>query len=92
MSDLGLVFVTVFLAELGDKTQIAALVWAARDEARPLTVFLAASAALILSTAIAVGLGTLAREHLQAIPLKLVSGLVFLALGAWSIVDHVRAS
>jgi putative Ca2+/H+ antiporter (TMEM165/GDT1 family) len=48
------------------------------------------SLALVCSTAIAVFVGQWAGDHLQRVPLKLISGLVFIALGALAIVDHFR--
>ena len=41
------VFVTIFLAELGDKTQLATLLYASDKDVAKLTVFLGASLALI---------------------------------------------
>ena len=51
------IFVTVFLAELGDKTQLATLLYATGGEQHPLLIFCAAAAALVASTALAVGPG-----------------------------------
>jgi len=45
------VFATVFLAELGDKTQLATLLFASRADARLLTVFAGASVALVTTSA-----------------------------------------
>jgi putative Ca2+/H+ antiporter (TMEM165/GDT1 family) len=49
-------FAAVFLAELGDKTQLAALVLTAQSK-KPYIIFLAASLALIVATAIGVAVG-----------------------------------
>ena len=84
------IFVTVFLAELGDKTQLATLLFAADRQANPLVVFAAASAALVASVAIAVALGTVAERTLTAIPLKLIAGVGFVAIGAWTIWGHFQ--
>jgi len=92
MSGLLVVFTTVFLAELGDKTQIATLLFATRDEHSPVLVFLATAAALTVSSALAVGTGVLAARYLDMIPLRLISGLIFVVLGTWSIVEHFRGA
>lgn len=82
------VFATVFLAELGDKTQLATLLFATERAHHPVVVFIAASAALIVSSAIAVLLGSLAQQYLKAIPLKLIAGIGFIAIGALTVRDH----
>jgi putative Ca2+/H+ antiporter (TMEM165/GDT1 family) len=88
---LAAIFITVFLAELGDKTQLATLLFASEGRHHPLLVFAAAAAALIASTALAVLLGTAAEKYLAIIPLKLIAGTGFILIGAWTIFDHYRA-
>ena len=90
-SPLIVIFVTVFLAELGDKTQLATLLFTVEGERNPWLVFLAASAALIAATGIAVLLGSFAAKYLQDIPLRLIAGTGFILIGLWTIADHVRA-
>lgn len=90
MTQLLLIFLTVFLAELGDKTQLATLLFAADRQQRPVWVFAAATAALIASSAIAVSLGSAAQQQLAAFPLKLISGIAFTLIGAWMIFCHFR--
>jgi len=85
------IFVTVFLAELGDKTQLATILFASEKEYSPTLVFLAAATALVASTAIAVILGSMAGKYLSAIPLKLIAGVGFILIGSWSILEHFRA-
>jgi len=85
------IFVTVFLAELGDKTQLATLLFAADGKAGPLGIFLAAAAALVLSTALAVALGTFAERYLALLPMKLIAGIGFIAIGTWTIAEYYRA-
>jgi putative Ca2+/H+ antiporter (TMEM165/GDT1 family) len=84
------IFVTVFLAELGDKTQLATLLFATDQKTSPILVFLAAASALVATTAIAVALGSVAERYLAAIPLKLIAGIGFVAIGLWTIADHFR--
>jgi putative Ca2+/H+ antiporter (TMEM165/GDT1 family) len=85
------IFVTVFLAELGDKTQLATLLYASGGEQHPLLIFCAAAAALVASTALAVALGTSAAQYLSMVPLKLIAGIGFVAIGAWTIYGHFQA-
>lgn len=92
MSEILIVFTTVFLAELGDKTQLATLLFAADRESAPLPVFFAAAAALVLSTALAVALGFTAERYLAMLPLKLLAGLGFVAIGLWTLWEHFQAA
>ncbi len=92
MQHLLVIFGTVFLAELGDKTQLATLLFAADRQQHPFLIFLAAASALVAATAIAVLLGTLAERYLSMIPLKLIAGLGFMAIGAWTLWDHFSAA
>ena len=86
------VFVTVFLAELGDKTQLATVLFASDENGSRWLVFVAAAGALILSTGLAVLMGAAAERWLGAMPLKLFAGIGFLAIGVWMIVDHLIAA
>ncbi|MBI3675390.1 MAG: TMEM165/GDT1 family protein [Proteobacteria bacterium] len=90
MRELLTIFATVFLAELGDKTQLATLLFASDSKMSPLSVFVAAASALVLSTAIAVMLGTAAERHLAVLPLKLIAGIGFVAIGLWTIAGHFK--
>jgi putative Ca2+/H+ antiporter (TMEM165/GDT1 family) len=51
------IFVTVLFAELGDKTQLSTLLFAADQQVSKIGVFAASSAALVLSSLLAVLLG-----------------------------------
>jgi putative Ca2+/H+ antiporter (TMEM165/GDT1 family) len=77
------VFVTVFVAELGDKTQLATLLYAADADRSRLVVFLAASAALVLTSALGVLAGELVSRTVSPATLRWVAGLGFIAIGAW---------
>jgi putative Ca2+/H+ antiporter (TMEM165/GDT1 family) len=91
MSQLLVIFATVFFAELGDKTQLATVLFATDKEQSRWLIFFAAASALVLSTAIAVALGTLAEKYLTAIPLKLIAGIGFVIIGGWTIWSHYQA-
>ena len=90
MAQLFAIFITVFLAELGDKTQLATVLFAADGKTSPFLVFLAAAAALVASTALAVALGVAAERWLGMVPLKLIAGIGFIAIGAWTVRDHFQ--
>jgi len=82
------VFATVFLAELGDKTQLATMLFASDGKASPAVIFAAASTALIASTAIAVLLGSAAEKYLAFLPLKLIAGAGFILIGGFLVAEH----
>jgi putative Ca2+/H+ antiporter (TMEM165/GDT1 family) len=90
LSQALVVFVAVFLAELGDKTQIATVLFATDENIRPWMVFGAASTALVASTAIAVLLGTYSAKYLEVVPLKLIAGIGFVLIGGWTIFEHFK--
>ncbi len=80
-------FITIFLAELGDKTQIATLLFAADKEHSKLVIFLAAASALVLTSAIGVLFGSLLSNYLDERTLKVIGGVGFLVVGVWTLVS-----
>jgi putative Ca2+/H+ antiporter (TMEM165/GDT1 family) len=80
------VFATIFVAEIGDKTQLATLLYASGAEASKLTVFLGASLALILTSALGVLVGAVLSQYLNPKYLAWVAGVGFIAVGIWTIV------
>lgn len=79
------IFGVVFIAELGDKTQLATMLFAADKEVSKYTVFLAASAALIVASAIGVLAGSLLSEYINEKILHYVAGIGFIAIGAFTL-------
>jgi putative Ca2+/H+ antiporter (TMEM165/GDT1 family) len=75
-------FTTVFLAELGDKTQLAALLLSA-ESGRPVLVFVGASLALISSSLVGVLLGRWLSRVLPPQQLERLAGILMIALGLW---------
>lgn len=92
MLKLASIFAAVFIAELGDKTQIATLLFASDRGLHPFQVFLAASAALVVSTGLAVAVGSYGGRYLEALPLKAIAGTGFIVIGVWTLVEHFRAA
>ncbi len=91
MRELLIMFVTIFVAELGDKTQLATMLFASEGKSSPIAVFAAAAGALVLGAAISVVVGAYASRHISAEPLKLIAGLGFLAIGAFTLVESFRS-
>ena len=79
------VFAAVFVAELGDKTQLATLLFAADRAVSKLTVFVAASAALVLCSAIGVLAGGLISNYVSEKALHYVAGSGFILIGVWTL-------
>jgi putative Ca2+/H+ antiporter (TMEM165/GDT1 family) len=90
MGQLITMFLTIFVAELGDKTQIATLLFASERKGAALSVFIAAASALVLGTAISVALGAYGGRWLENVPLKLLAGIGFVVIGVWSLVQYYQ--
>ena len=73
-------FVTVFLAEMGDKTQLTTITLSSTTN-KPLAVFIGSSIGLILATLLGALAGGSIANLVPAFLLKLLSGIVFLILG-----------
>jgi putative Ca2+/H+ antiporter (TMEM165/GDT1 family) len=77
------VFGTIFIAELGDKTQLATLLYASEADNPKLTVFVASALALVLTSAIGVLAGSAVSHYLNPKLVSSVAGLGFIAVGLW---------
>ena len=77
------VFASVFLAELGDKTQLATVLYASDADRSKLTVFAAAASALVLTSALGVLAGSLVGQYVSPKLVRWVAGLGFIAVGVW---------
>ncbi len=77
------IFITVFIAELGDKTQLATMLFAADKQVDKWSVFIAASLALIMATAIGVVAGSALSQLISERQLSYIAGIGFITIGAW---------
>lgn len=77
------VFATIFVAELGDKTQIATLLYASDASHPKLTIFAASAAALVLSSALGVLAGSFVAEYVSPRLVRWAAGLGFIGVGIW---------
>lgn len=80
------VFTVIFLAELGDKTQLATLLFASDKEISKITVFIAASLALVLASGIGVLAGGFISHYISEKHLHLIAGIGFIGIGVWTLI------
>jgi len=73
-------FLTVFVAELGDKTQLATLTISGTSN-KPLAVFLGSSSALVLASLLGALTGGSISSFLPEVLLKLIASITFLIIG-----------
>ena len=89
---VGSTFLLIFIAELGDKTQLAVFARTTETQ-KPLSVFIGGAAALVASTL----LGVLIGGALTKLPdkvnigIKVVAGLLFLGFGIWTFIELFKA-
>lgn len=78
------VFFTVFLAEMGDKTQLATMLFAAEAKTGKWVIFLGSALALTGAAAIGVLVGAELERFISPRTLKLIAGVGFVAIGIWT--------
>lgn len=83
MSALLISFGVIFVAELGDKSQLMALTFATRFRAVPILVGIAVATALV--HAVSVGIGAVLGASLPTRPISIIGGLAFLGFAAWTL-------
>ncbi|MEH6638256.1 MAG: TMEM165/GDT1 family protein [Porticoccaceae bacterium] len=78
-------FTTIFIAELGDKTQFATMLFAADKDISKWVVFLAAASALVLASAIGVLAGSVLSSLISAKVLSYIAGVGFIVIGCYTL-------
>tara|TARA_B100001250_G_scaffold287895_1_gene249672 strand:- start:1315 stop:1674 length:360 start_codon:yes stop_codon:yes gene_type:complete len=79
-------FSTIFLAELGDKTQLATLILSAQS-GRPLIIFIGAALALISTSLLGVLIGRWIANNLPRERFTVASGIIMLSLGIYLVTE-----
>ena len=82
---LSTVFASVFIAELGDKTQLATMLFASDKQISKITVFAGASLALVVTSAIGVLAGGVLSNYVSEKHLHYLAGIGFIAIGVWTL-------
>ena len=78
------VFTTVFIAEIGDKTQLATMLFASEAKVSKWVIFAGSALALTLAAGIGVLVGAQLEKFVSPKTLKLVAGIGFIAIGLWT--------
>lgn len=90
--DIKLILTTfgmVFLAELGDKTQLATFCLSAECNSK-LSVFLGSAGALVLSSFMAVLFGEAISRVIPPVFIKIGAGIFFVIVGVWTLYSAIR--
>lgn len=80
-------FALIFVAELGDKTQLTTMVLAAQSKA-PVSVFIGAALALAASSLLGVLLGAAITQVVPVRYIKLGAGLFFIGIGVFLVLGR----
>ena len=83
LAALGISFVVIFVAELGDKSQLMAMTFATRFKPVPVLIGITIATAVVHAVSVGVGYGLGATLPTDWI--SLISGLAFLGFGAWTL-------
>ena len=89
---VGLVaFGSIFLAEMGDKTQLATVLLSAQSH-HPVVTFAGAASALVLTSLIGVWAGRWVADRVSPRTIKLTAGIGFIGIGGWVLWDVLQAA
>ena len=87
----GSAFVTIFLAELGDKTQVTTLTLAASSNAK-WSVFAGSALALVTSSLLAVIAAEQIQKHVSLRHVEAAAGVLLIAMGIYTLVQFFRGA
>lgn len=82
---LATVFVSVFVAEMADKTQLVTMLFAADKDVSKWTVFFGSASALVLTSAIGVIAGTMLAQVVNVKTMSIIAGTGFILIGLWTL-------
>jgi putative Ca2+/H+ antiporter (TMEM165/GDT1 family) len=80
-----IIFFSVLVAEMGDKTQLATFGFATNADTSKFMIFFASALALVVSSAIAVVAGEFIIDFIGENSLKILSGVIFIIIGLWTL-------
>jgi putative Ca2+/H+ antiporter (TMEM165/GDT1 family) len=79
---------SVFVAEIGDKTQLATMIFASDAKTSLWAVFLGSALALVAAAGIGVLAGSLISQYVSPQLLKIIAGIGFIAIGIWTLASR----
>ena len=85
----GTAFLTLFLAELGDKTQLAIITMSAREGTSKVAVFLGASLALVVVSLLAVAFGSVLTQFIPVDWLQRGVAVAFIVIGVLMLIGKL---
>ena len=88
MKTFWLTFVTLFVAELGDKTQLAVISLTSKTQ-EPIKVFIGAACALVLVTLLGVVLGEILVRYVPVTVIKKIAAAAFVVIGILMFFDKL---
>jgi len=86
---LATVFVSVFIAEMADKTQLVTMLFATDKDVSKWTVFFGSASALVLTSAIGVIAGAMLSQFINVKTMSILAGSGFILIGAWTLYHGV---
>lgn len=86
------VFVSIFIAEMADKTQLVTMLFAADKAVSKWVVFLGSASALVLASAIGVAAGSLLSQVINMKTMSIIAGTGFILIGAWTLYHGLQAA
>ncbi len=89
---LATVFVSIFIAEMADKTQLVTMLFATDKAVSKWVVFLGSASALVLASAIGVAAGALLSQFINMKILSIIAGSGFILIGAWTLYHGLQAA
>ena len=88
---LATVFISIFIAEMADKTQLVTMLFATDKAVSKWVVFLGSASALVLASAIGVAAGALLSQFINMKILTIIAGSGFILIGAWTLYHGLQA-
>jgi putative Ca2+/H+ antiporter (TMEM165/GDT1 family) len=86
---LATVFVSVFIAEMADKTQLVTMLFATDKDVSKWMVFFGSASALVLTSAIGVIAGAMLSQVINVKTMSILAGSGFILIGAWTLYHGV---